>query len=312
MHKPDAETRRAKTSVAAMHQTSAMARRRWPFGRRKREREARERVAAHFEARAERTRRRAARAATWRSEGSVTPERVLREYEARRDDLDPDIAALARPVAAWVLRAGEPRVDSSHMGGAPALHPDEPWPEPDNTMRFWAQLNLADLAPFGSAYGIAMPSDGLLQLFAADSGGELARYVPAAELGQLELRRDIPRGTDWFDDELGRQIEATSLLIDLHPEALVGGEREVDVLYPDLHGPRRECSTSDDLPGYCFGWWPFSRPDDPDALTYLAVCNSNRDLGLAFSDSGFLWTTIPTADLAAGDFTRLECEGESS
>ena len=168
----------------------------WPFGKRRRRREARERVVAHFAARAERQRRLAARTAAWRAEAPITPERVQREYESRREALDADVAALARPVAAWVLRAGEPRVDSCHMGGAPALYPDEPWPEPDYPMRFWAQLNLADLAPFASAFGIAIPPDGLLQLFAADSGGELARYVPAADLERLELRRDIPRGSD--------------------------------------------------------------------------------------------------------------------
>src|SRR4051794_41047663 len=116
-------------------------RRMWPFGQRRREREARERVAAHFAARAERERRRVARAAAWRAAGPGTPERVRGEDEPRRGELEPDLAALTRPAAAWVLRPGEPLADSSHMGGAPALFPDEPWPEPGNTMRFWAQLN---------------------------------------------------------------------------------------------------------------------------------------------------------------------------
>jgi hypothetical protein len=49
-------------------------------------------------------------------------------------------------------------------------------------MRFWAQLNFADLAPYALAFGIAMPSAGLLQKFGGDEGGELARYVPARTL----------------------------------------------------------------------------------------------------------------------------------
>jgi hypothetical protein len=55
-----------------------------------------------------------------------------------------------------------------------------------------------------------------------------------------------------------------------------------------------------------------SRPEDADALTFLAVCNSNADLGLRYSDEGLEWATVPTAELAAGDFTRLHCEGEST
>jgi hypothetical protein len=260
------------------------------FGRRRRRRDGQERVRAHFAARAERQRRLGERAAAWRAGGEVTPERVVAEYEARLAALDPDIAELARPVAAWVLREGEPGVHSSHMGGAPALDPDEPWPEPGYPMRFWAQLNLAELAPFADAFGIAMPRDGLLQLFAGEGGGELARHLPAGE--RLELRRDIP--------------EATSLLIDLVPEALVGGDDMASVIYPDLHGPQRECTIGDDLSGYSFGWWPMSRPDEP--VTFLAVCNSSPELGLRYSDEGFLWATVPTA----GDIALLRCEGEST
>jgi hypothetical protein len=284
----------------------------WPWTKRRREREAREWRDAYFAAKAESERARVARAAAWRAEGPVTPERVRREFEARRDALHPELVPHVRPVAAWVLRAGEPRVDSSHMGGAPALHPDEPWPEPDYPMRFWAQLNLADLVPFAAAFGIAMPPDGLVQLFAGDSGGELARYVPADELASFELRRDIPLGSDWLDEDEGRRIEATSLLIDLHPEALVGGEDAVQAIWPDLQGPQRDCFGTQDLPGYCFGWWPMHRPDDAEAATFLAAANSNDDLGLAYSDSGMLWAQLPTPDLAAGDFSRLRCDGESS
>lgn len=280
------------------------------FGRRRRRREGQERVRAHFAARAERQRLLGERAGAWRAGGEVTPERVIAEYEARLATLDADIAEIARPVAAWVLREGEPRLDSSHMGGAPTLDPDEPWPERDYPMRFWAQLNLAELAPFADAFGIAVPRDGLLQLFAGEGGGELARHLPAGE--GLELRRDIPLGGEWPDEEEGRRIEATSLLIDLVPEALVGGDDMVAVIYPDLHGPQRECTVGDDLSGYSFGWWPMSRPEAPDALTFLAVCNSNPELGLRYSDEGFLWATVPTAELAAGDFTHLHCEGEST
>jgi hypothetical protein len=128
----------------------------------------------------------------------------------------------------------------------------------------------------------------------------------------MELRRDIPRGSDWFDDEEGARIESTSLVIEPFPEAAVGGEDAGRVVYRDQGDSRRECTMVDDLPGYCFGWWPFLPPAERDAVTFLAVCNSNRDLGLAYSDEGFLWATVPTADLAAGDFSRLHCEGESS
>jgi hypothetical protein len=284
----------------------------WPWTRRRREREARERRDAYFAARAELERARVARAAAWRAEGPATPERVRRELAARREALHPELVPHVRPAAAWVLREGEPRVDSSHMGGAPAMHPDEPWPEPEHPMRFWAQVNLADLAPFASAFDIDMPRDGLLQLFAGDGGGELARYVPAAELAGFVLRRDIPLGSDWAEEDEGRRIEATSLLIDLHPEALVGGDDAAEAIWPDLHGPQRACFGPQDLPGYCFGWWPMQRPDDAGDATLLAVCNSNQDLGLMFSDMGLLWAQLPTADLAAGDFSRLRCAGESS
>ena len=212
--------------------------------------EFRARLDASVAASAELKRDSAERRRAWRA-ADPTPERIREEYEARRARLAPEVAARAGPVAAWELRPGEPRVDSSRVGGAPA------------------------------------------------------RYLPAADVTRLELRRDIPRGSDWSDDEEGRRIEATSLLIDLYPQALVApSHRVADVDEVHLH--------SADVPGHSFGPWPFTPPEDADALTFLAVCDSNMELGLAYSDMGFLWACLPTADLAAGDFGRLRCEGESS
>lgn len=83
-------------------------------------------------------------------------------------------------------------------------------------------------------------------------------------------------------------------------------------------------ATSQDLPGYSFGWWPLSdrgleqarkrEPATPEPAdwAFLAVCNANRDLGLEFFDGGFLWATAPRSELARGDFTHLLCDGESS
>jgi Domain of unknown function (DUF1963) len=263
----------------------------------------REEIAAHTAATALRDEARARRAEAWRT-AELTPERIRAEYDAQVAELAPDVREWARPVAAWVLGAGTPRADSSHMGGAPALYPDEDWPADDGwVMRFWAQINLAELAPYAAAYGIAMPADGLLQLFAHEEGGELARVIPAADLGRLELRREIPITSLWEDTEETREIFQATRTIDFLPEALI----------PWQEVPRLvDATSSEHLPGYCFGWWPFSEPDDADGLTFLAVCNSNRDLGLAFSDEGFLWVTVPTSDLAAGDFSRLHVDGESS
>ena len=151
---------------------------------------------------------------------------------------------LGERAAAWCAdgEVTPERVASEYQARLAALDPDT-----------------AAIAPFAAAFEFALPSDGLLQVFAGEGGGELARYIPADDLG-----------------------------------------------------PQRECTVSDDLAGYSFGWWPMSRPEDPDALTFLAVCNSNADLGLRYSDEGFLWATVPTIELAAGDFTHLHCEGESS
>jgi hypothetical protein len=275
------------------------------LGRRRRAREReRERVRAFWAAREQAERDREARAAAWRAAAPVTPDRVRLEYEARRAALAPELAERARPAAAWTLRRGEPRVDSSHVGGAPAMYPGEPWPADPGTMRFWAQVNLAELAPYAAAYRVRMPADGLLQLFAGDQGGELARHLPAAEMAALELRREIPLGSEWGDEEDGRRREATTLLIDLHPEAVVG--------IPDAIELQGDATVSEDLRGYCFGPFPWSRPGDAAALTCLATCNSQSELGLAYSDEGMLWASLPTADLAAGDFRRLRCQGESS
>ena len=119
---------------------------------------------------------------TWRAAGDFSPARIAAEYEARRDALDRELRAWCRPVAAWTLRDGDPSVKGSHMGGRPALRPDERWPDT----------------------------------------------------------------------------------------------------------PPRE------------GW------------VFLAVCDSNFDLGLSFSDAGFLGATLPAGELAAGDFGHLLCDGESS
>jgi hypothetical protein len=168
----------------------------------------------------------------------------------------------------------------------------------------WRREADASPARIRSAYDIVMPSGGLVQLFAAESGGELARYVPASELPRLELRSEIPLPPDWEDDEESRETFRTSLLVDLYPDAMVPG--------------------TGDLPGYSFGWWPFSDyglrevksswpgAPDPALWTFLAVCDSHDELGLRFSDMGYLWAVIPTAELATGDFTHLLCDGESS
>ncbi len=42
------------------------------------------------------------------------------------------------------------------------------------------------------------------------------------------------------------------------------------------------------------------------------VCDSDLDLDLLYSDAGFLWATVPAAELAADDFCHLRCDGESS
>jgi hypothetical protein len=273
----------------------------------------------------ERRRERERRAEAWRAT-ELTIERIRAEYEARKDLLDEALEPWARPIAAWALRDGEPRVTSSHMGGRPALYPDEEWPGgAGDPMRFWAQVNLADLASFAQAFAVALPSSGLLQLFAGEEGGEYARYIPATDLDRLELRSEIPIGPLWTGVEDAATIHRRSRLIELYPEALVPWQ-EAGHLVPEDDGPVT-CTTSGDLPGYSFGWWPFSswsltdglygwpeaRPKPPpEDWVFLAVCDSNRELGLAYSDEGFLWAMAPRDDLAAGRFEQLRCDGESS
>jgi hypothetical protein len=284
------------------------------------------------EQRAVERRERERRAGAWRAAGPPTPEAIAAEYDARRALLDERLQPWARPVAAWTLRDGSPRVASSHMGGRPALYPGEEWPGgEDDPMRFWAQVNLAELAPYARAFGVAMAPDGLVQLFSRDEGGELARCIPAAELARLELRERIPIGHLWANADDAEEVHRRSQLIGLHPEALVPWDETSRIIYRDDAGDRLDtplpCTTSDDLPGYSFGWWPFSSwglkeglcdwPPDrprpaPEEWVFLAVCDSNNDLGLLFSDAGFLWAMVPAADLAAGDFSQLRCAGESS
>jgi Domain of unknown function (DUF1963) len=274
-------------------------------------------------------REREQRAQLWRA-AELSVERIHAEYQSRKALLDERLMPSARPIAAWSLRDGEEQVTSSHMGGRPALYPHEPWPgeEEQFPMRFWAQVNFADLAPYAQAFGIAMPSAGLLQMFGGDEGGELARYVPAADVERLELRGRIPINPYWATVDDAERLHRRSLLIDLYPEALVPWD-EIGHLVGELEDPdfRPAYTTSEDVPGYSFGWWPFSswslkdglygwpetRPKPrPEDWVFLAVCESNDDLALVFSDSGFLWATVPAADLAAGDFTQLRCDGESS
>jgi Domain of unknown function (DUF1963) len=273
---------------------------------------------------AELRRRRDARAAAWRV-AELTVERIQAEYDERTALLDEPLRPFARPIAAWSLRDGEPRVTSSHMGGRPALYPAEEWPGgADDPMRFWAQLNLAELAPYAQAFGTELPSSGLVQLFAGDEGGEYARYIPASDHDRLELRGEIPISHLWTGSDDAERIHRRSQLIDLYPEALVPWQEAGDLLPDDGY---ETCTTSEVLPGYSFGWWPFSswsledgvfgwpetRPRPrPEDWVFLAVCDSNDDLGLAYSDAGFLWAMAPSDDLAAGSFEQLRCDGESS
>ena len=69
------------------------------------------------------------------------------------------------------------------MGGRPALYPHEEWPGgAADPMRFRAQVNLGDLAPYAQAFATALPSSGLVQLFAGDEGGEHARVRGSARV----------------------------------------------------------------------------------------------------------------------------------
>ncbi len=274
----------------------------------------------------EERRRREEAAAAWRAGGPPSPGRITEEYETRYAALDEELRPWARPVAAWTLRAGEPSVTASYMGGRPALHPGEDWPCVDGEpLRFWAQVNLADLAPFAKAFGIPMPTTGLVQLFAGEEGWEEARYIPGGDLTALELSGEAPITHLWDRTAEVEEMFQRSALIELHPDVLIPWGETLDILYVDndLERPRA-ATTSEDLPGYSFGWWPFSpfslaelvkewpAAPVPEHWTFLAVCNSNRDLGLAYSDGGFLWATLPAAELAAADFGHLRCDGESS
>jgi hypothetical protein len=293
------------------------------FGRRRKQAALTTSAAAARAAVADRARAQAERAAAWQRTGDVSPARIRSAYESRRDALGADLRPSARPIAGWSLRAGSATVAGSFMGGRPAMYADEEWPVAGDPMKFWAQLNLADLAPYARAYDIVMPADGLVQLFAAESGGELARYLPASDLPRLELRTEIPIPPDWEEDDESRRIIHTSLLVDLYPEALVPWAATSAMRRGD-DGERLECAPSGDLPGYSFRLVAVLRlrparigtrwPDAPEPAlwTFLAVCDSHADLGLRFSDMGYLWAVIPTAELAAADFTHLLCDGESS
>jgi hypothetical protein len=183
-------------------------------------------------------------------------------------------------------------------------------------MRFWAQINLADLAPFARAYEIAMPPAGIVQLWAEYEGDQMARYLQPESLDRLETRREVPQHLYWDESPEVRGMLHTSMLIDLYPEALVRN---------DHPGALDEGTTPGIVPGYSFGWWSFdpyslevhkqyewSDAPDPPGWTFLAVCSSRRDLGLIWGDVGDLWTAVPTNELARGDFSHLHCDGDSS
>lgn len=280
------------------------------FGRRRKARE--ELARAVWEVREEAARARDALADTWFELGSSSPEAIRARYASRLDELDDELRPWGRPIAAWALRPeGDRATDGSFMGGSPALRPAEPWPGgEDDPGRFWVQLNLAHLAPFAAAFRVAMPADGLLQLFLTVSGRGIARHVPPSELGGLELRREIPVGPEWDDPAIGGVYVRRSWRIALYPEALVPWQECGHIMFRDgVHAPL-PCTTSDDVPGYSFGWWPFAQPRSGE-WTLLAVCASRRDLALSYADEGFLWAAVPTHELAAADFANLTAEGES-
>jgi Domain of unknown function (DUF1963) len=280
------------------------------FGRRRRARE--ELARAVWAAREEAARARDAVADQWLDLGASSPEAIRAHYDARLDTLDDELRPWGRPIAAWALRDGDPAPDGSFVGGAPGLDPTEDWPGVDGDPgRFWAQLNLADLAPYAAAYRIAMPAHGLLQLFLTDGGYEIARHIPVDALAGLELRRDIPVGQEWDDVADAEPYLRHTQRIALYPEALVPWQECSHIMFREGVDAQLECTTSEELPGYSFGWWPFSRPESGE-WTFLAVCASRPEMALSYSDEGFLWASVPTAELAAGDFSHLTAEGESS
>ena len=52
--------------------------------------------------------------------------------------------------------------------------------------------------------------------------------------------------------------------------------------------------------------------EDLSRMLDESASDSNDELGLAYSDVGFLWAMAPADDLAAGEFQQLRCDGESS
>jgi hypothetical protein len=273
------------------------------FGGRRRARE--ELARAAREARAQAERERDSLADAWLALELATPDAIRARYAERLDELDDELRPWGRGVAAWALRAdGDPAPDGSFLGGAPGLRPDEPWPGlAGDPARFCVQLNLAALAPFAVAYRVDMPGNGLVQLFRTDGGHEIARHVPASDLGDLELRTEIPAGAD-------ERVRRSRRIV-LYPEALVPWQECSHIVFRDGVDAPLPCTTSEELPGYSLGWWPFSRPDLGE-WTFLAVCASRRELALGSGDEGFLWAAIPTRELAAGDFTGLTAASESA
>ena len=112
-------------------------------------------------------------------------------------------------------------------------------------------------------------------------------------------------GASALDDEEGR-ADRGHLAAD-RPRP--GGARSVattlvEVIYRIFEG-RTRLHERRPPPATSFGWWPLSSPTDPDALTLpRRLQQQPRTSACAYSDAGFLWATVPSAELRAPATSR--------
>lgn len=266
---------------------------------------------------------------------SPEQERILREKIAENELLDAEKTLLEVARNAILLEKAPASDESapifSRLGGLPMVPPDWIWPD---ALFFYAQIDLASVAPFDSA-GL-LPKSGVLLFFGAedydysDNGETLSPncrvfYFPKAEnlveapapagflpvqlsSGEAAIYRPLPviaRSHISFPTSYASSWQPLEAVDEGRLGSLIGA----------LHDRSYHFWRSHQMLGhhaFCDGDFTdvLNLSDEDRALgewLLLLQLDSDDNLGTMFNDAGVYFFGIAAVDLAAARFDRVRC-----